>query len=138
MISPVSIAAIYVWGRALEQVTAPIGFVLDGSCVTAALAMDGGTKQVVVRRRAVGGIAQESVIVAGNGTSHGCKSGVRIAVTGCAWCGPDATFGTANIVGRCGFGVSVIALESVIAAVSGASDQRKAGVCIAASGCAWH
>jgi hypothetical protein len=87
------------------------GFASDGPRATDAvsLAVDGGTTRAVVRRGAVGGIALESVIAAGSGTSNGRATGVRIAARrgGCCW--TDATVGTAVIGRRCGLGTAGIA-----------------------------
>jgi hypothetical protein len=71
-----------------ERVTAPNGFVADGSCATNAVSLpvDGGTNRAIVRRGAVGGIALESVIAAGIGASDRREAGVRIAAIGGAWC----------------------------------------------------
>jgi hypothetical protein len=59
--------------RVRERVTAPSGFVADGSCDTDAvsLAADGGT------------IVLESVIAAGIGAYDRREAGVRIAASGC-------------------------------------------------------
>jgi hypothetical protein len=100
-------------GRNTQRCTFVIrsGFVPDGPRATdaASLAVDGGTTRAVVRRGAVGGIARESVIVAGSGASNGRETGVRIAASGGGWCWTDAAVGMAVIGQRCGLGTAAMA-----------------------------